>query len=83
LKEAHATLSRSEWLQQKVDASSAGLADSSGKVIVEDDWDRVRAEKKAKRDTFNKAGNTYPKISLDDFEAYITLDEVHARKNYP
>ncbi len=50
LKEAHAALSRSDWLQQKVQASRAGLADGSNKLIAPADWDKIRAEKKAKRD---------------------------------
>jgi hypothetical protein len=51
LKEAHAALSRSEWLQHKVQAARAGLADGSNKRIAPADWERVRAEKKAQRDT--------------------------------
>jgi hypothetical protein len=50
LKEAHAALSHSEWWQQKVQASRAGLADGSNKRIAQDEWEKIRAEKKGQRD---------------------------------
>lgn len=50
LKEAHAALSRSEWLQQKVQASRTGLADGSNKRIAPDEWAKVRAKRNGQRD---------------------------------
>jgi hypothetical protein len=50
LKEAHAALSHSEWWQQKVQASRAGLADGSNKLIEQDEWEKIRAQKKVQRD---------------------------------
>lgn len=50
LKEAHAALSHSEWWQQKVQASRAGLADGSNKLIEQDEWEKIRAEKTRQRD---------------------------------
>ena len=50
LKEAHAALSHSDWLQQKVQASRAGLADGSNERIAPDDWQKIRARKMAMRD---------------------------------
>lgn len=50
LKEAHAALSHSEWVQQKVDASRSGLADGSNNLIAADQWESIRAGKKAQRD---------------------------------
>jgi hypothetical protein len=50
LKEAHAALSRAEWLTQKVDASREGLKDGSNRRIEPADWERIRAKKKAQRD---------------------------------
>lgn len=50
LKEAHAALSHNEWLQKKVEASRAGLADGSNKRIAPDDWENIRVAKRAQRD---------------------------------
>ncbi|MFA6922458.1 MAG: hypothetical protein WC216_11500 [Gallionella sp.] len=50
LKEAHAALSHSDWWQQKVQASQAGLADGSNTLIEQDEWEKIRAQKKVQRD---------------------------------
>ena len=50
LKEAHAALSHSDWVQQKVEASRAGLADGSNERIAPDEWLKIRARKMAMRD---------------------------------
>lgn len=50
LKEAHAALSHSDWLQQKVQASRAGLAEGSNERIAPDEWQKIRAKKMAMRD---------------------------------
>ena len=50
LKEAHAALSHSEWLTQKVGASREGIKDGSNPLISPADWEQIRANKKAQRD---------------------------------
>lgn len=50
LKEAHAALSHSDWVQQKVQASRDGLADGSNQRIAPDEWQKIRARKMAMRD---------------------------------
>lgn len=50
LKEAHAALSHSDWVQQKVQSSRAGLADGSNQRIAPDEWQKIRAMKLAMRD---------------------------------
>jgi hypothetical protein len=47
---AHAALSHSQWLQQKVQASRDGLADGTNQRIAPDDWAKVRAAKQRQRD---------------------------------
>lgn len=49
LKEAHAALTHSEWLQQKVEAARSGLEDGSNRRIVAGEWASIRANKKAQR----------------------------------
>lgn len=50
LKAAHAALSHSQWVQEKVTASRASLADGSNPRISADEWEEVRRAKKAQRD---------------------------------
>lgn len=50
LTEAHAALSHSQWLEQKVNASRAGLADGTNQRIAPDEWAKVRAAKQKQRD---------------------------------
>lgn len=50
LKEAHAALSHSEWLEGKVNASRTGLADGTNKRIAPEEWAKVRAAKQGQRD---------------------------------
>jgi hypothetical protein len=50
LKAAHEALSHTEWLQDKVDAARAGLADGTNGRIAGDEWAGIRAAKKAQRD---------------------------------
>ena len=50
LKKAHAALSHSDWLQQKVQAARAGLTDGSNQRIAPDEWQKIRARKMALRD---------------------------------
>lgn len=50
LKAAHAALSHTEWLQQKVDAARAGLRDGTNQRIMPDQWEAIRAAKKRQRD---------------------------------
>jgi hypothetical protein len=50
LKAAHEALSHSGWLQQKVEAARAGLADGSNQRIAPEEWAKVRAAKKGRRD---------------------------------
>lgn len=50
LRNAHAARSYNEWLQQKVDASVAGLSDGTNKSISADEWSALRAAKQARRD---------------------------------
>ena len=49
LREAHAALSRSDWLKQKVDASRDGLKDGSNQLIAPNEWESIRAKKMAQR----------------------------------
>jgi hypothetical protein len=50
LKAAHEALSHTDWLQAKVEASRAGLADGTNRLIDEREWATIRAAKKAQRD---------------------------------
>jgi hypothetical protein len=47
---AHAALSHSEWAQQKVQASRAGLADGTNMLIDSDEWEAIRVAKQRQRD---------------------------------
>jgi hypothetical protein len=49
LKNAHAALTHTEWVNEKVAASRAGLEDGSNKVYTEDEWAKIRADKVAAR----------------------------------
>jgi hypothetical protein len=49
LKNAHAALTHTEWLMEKVAASRAGLLDGSNKVYTDDEWAKIRADKVAAR----------------------------------
>lgn len=51
LKEAHAALTHNQWLTQKVDAAREGLKDGSNQVITPDEWQIIRTQKKAQRET--------------------------------
>lgn len=51
LQGAHAALSHTQWLEQKVRASRAGLADGTNKRINANEWESIRAAKQAQRDT--------------------------------
>lgn len=44
--DAHAALSHSEWVQQKVNASLTSLANGTNKVIASEEWEKIRASKK-------------------------------------
>ena len=50
LKEAHAALSRSEWLEAKVQLARDGLINGSNQRIESDEWEKVRANKKKQRE---------------------------------
>ncbi|MEO8408157.1 MAG: hypothetical protein ABI476_06975 [Oxalobacteraceae bacterium] len=50
LKDAHAALSHSEWLEQKVAASRTGLADGTNQRIASEEWLKIRAAKQEQRD---------------------------------
>ncbi len=49
LKNAHAALTHTEWVNEKVAASRAGLADGSNKVYTDEEWAKIRAAKVAAR----------------------------------
>lgn len=49
LKNAHAALTHTEWVNEKVAASRAGLVDGSNKVYTEEEWAKIRADKVAAR----------------------------------
>lgn len=49
LRGAHASLSHTQWLEQKVNASRAALADGANLRIAPEDWQAVRAAKLAQR----------------------------------
>ena len=49
MRDAHAALTHTEWVKEKVSASRAGLADGSNKVYTEDEWAKIRADKIAAR----------------------------------
>lgn len=50
LTEAHAALSHSQWLEHKVNAARAGLADGTNRRIAPEEWAKVRAAKQEQRD---------------------------------
>ncbi|MEI8031155.1 MAG: hypothetical protein WCH35_15350 [Comamonadaceae bacterium] len=50
MKGAHAALSHSDWLEKKVTAARAGLADGTNTRIVPQEWQSVRAAKQKQRD---------------------------------
>jgi hypothetical protein len=50
LRAAHEALSHTEWLQGKVDAARAGLADGTNRRITGEAWADIRAAKRAQRD---------------------------------
>lgn len=50
LQGAHAALSHTQWLEQKVSTSRAGLADGTNKRIDDQAWESIRAAKRAQRD---------------------------------
>jgi len=50
LKGAHAALSHSDWLEKKVSSSRAGLIDGTNKHIEPQEWESIRAAKRAQRD---------------------------------
>lgn len=50
LKGAHAALSHTDWLEKKVSASRVGLIDGTNKRIESQEWEGIRAAKKAQRD---------------------------------
>ncbi len=47
LNEARSALSHSDWLEEKVAKSRAGLADDANPLIAPEAWDKVRAAKQA------------------------------------
>lgn len=49
LKAAHAALSHSDWIQEKVAASRASLADGSNPRISAHEWEQLRAAKQVQR----------------------------------
>ncbi|WP_033365799.1 hypothetical protein [Bordetella sp. FB-8] len=49
LKAAHGALAYTDWLEQKVAKSRAGLADGSNVCIEADEWDLIRKAKQAAR----------------------------------
>lgn len=49
LRDAHAARTHAEWVNEKVSASRAGLADGSNKVYTEDEWAKIRTDKVAAR----------------------------------
>lgn len=50
MKGAHAALSHSDWLENKVTAARAGLADGTNARIAPQEWQNVRAAKQRQRD---------------------------------
>jgi hypothetical protein len=50
MKGAHAALSHSDWLEKKVTAARAGLADGTNTRIAPQEWQSVRAAKQKQRD---------------------------------
>ena len=50
MKGAHAALSHSDWLEKKVTAARAGLADGTNIRIAPQEWQSVRAAKQKQRD---------------------------------
>jgi len=50
MKGAHAALSHSDWLEKKVTAARAGLADGTNTRIEPQEWQSVRAAKQKQRD---------------------------------
>jgi hypothetical protein len=50
MKGAHAALSHSDWLEKKVTAARAGLADETNTRIAPQEWQSVRAAKQKQRD---------------------------------
>ena len=49
LKEAHAALSHSDWVTQKVEASREGLKVGSNQLIAPSEWEKIRERKMAQR----------------------------------
>ncbi len=49
MRDAHAALTHTEWVNEKVAASRAGLADGSNKAYTEEEWAKIRAAKVAAR----------------------------------
>lgn len=47
---AHAALSHTDWLERKVNASRAGLADGTNQRIAPEEWEKVRTAKQKQRD---------------------------------
>jgi hypothetical protein len=45
MKDAHAAIAYRDWLEDKVNATRAALADGSKKRIPPEDWDSIRAAK--------------------------------------
>ena len=50
MKGAHASLSHRDWLEKKVTAARAGLADGTNTRIAPQKWESVRAAKQKQRD---------------------------------
>lgn len=50
MKAAHAAAAYNAWLKQKIDTSLAGIEDGSNRIIPDQEWAAIRAEKvKARR----------------------------------